>query len=184
MDRLQPTDLDFGDELFDSFRADQRKIIYVGIIAWCQSYAERILQHRFVVEVDPSCRQVLKTMIDALTGGVERAKARAKANEHLLRYKERTPELERTLRDAILQFVSNPREHFTSQRIRELEPTDRDFDDALFDSLTAQGRLEVYSMLLLWCGYTYLERILERRVKVETDPACQLSISVMLSSFS
>jgi hypothetical protein len=80
----------------------------------------------------------------------------------------------------VLQHVNNPQDRNASERIQELEATDRDFSDTVFDSLTPQGRLEIYSMLLLWCGYTYLKRILERRVKVETDPACILSISVML----
>jgi hypothetical protein len=63
-----------------------------------------------------------------------------------------------------------------------VKPTDDDFDDNLFDSLTPEGRLEVYSMLLIWCGYTFQKKILERRVEVESDPACKLSISVMLRS--
>lgn len=81
-----------------------------------------------------------------------------------------------------MEHVKNPNDWTAFQRIMRLRPTDEDFEDRLFDSLTSLERLEVYSMLLLWCGYSFQRKILERRVNVETDSECQLSISVMLQS--
>lgn len=173
------TELDFSDELLNTFAPDERVVICVILFCSCwHEPSEQFLRRRIAVENDMRCRKILEAHIARMLDG----RRHGKRKKEPVGYKQRTPDFQNRLRDLVLQHVNNPQDRNASQRIQELEPTDQDFSDKVLDSLTPQGRLEVYSMLLLWCGYTYLKRIVERRVKVETDPACKLSISVMLRS--
>lgn len=172
-------ELDFSEELLNTFAPEERVVIVTLIFCSCwHRPSEQFLRRRIAVENDTGCRKFLEAMLARMVNGRQHGKREKEAVD----YKPRTPDFQNRLKDLILQHVNNPQDRNASQGIQELEPTDQDFSDAVFDSSTPQGRLEIYSMLLLWCGYTFQKRILERRVKVETDPACKLSISVMLRS--
>lgn len=138
--QLQPGEPDFSDELFDTFEAKARKLIYTGVRWW---FARRpaaglqILEHRLAVENDANCKKWLEIIIGVWTEPKEakRAYRRAIASAELP-YKERTPESARIVRDAIieyLQFIGGPvsKRAQLSDAIRDLKPTDQDFDDQL-----------------------------------------------------
>jgi hypothetical protein len=176
--RFHAPELDFSEELLNTFTPDQRLAI-VAPLMFCSCWhepSERFLRRRIVGENDALYRKILEA---TLARRVD-ARLHGKRDEEAVDYKQRSPEFQDRLRDLLIQHVNNPQDRNASEGIQELEPTDQDFTDSVFDSLTPQGRLEIYSMLFLWCGYTCLNRILKRRVKVETDPACKVSISVML----
>lgn len=169
---------DFSEELLNTFTPDQRLAIAAPLMfcsCW-QEPSDRFLRSRIIGENDAVYRKILEAILARRVD----ARLHGKREEETVDYKKRLPGFQDRLRNLVVQHVNNPLDRSASEGIQELEPTDQDFIDSIFDSLTPKGRLEIYSMLLLWCGYTCLKRILERRVKVETDPACQLSISIML----
>jgi hypothetical protein len=178
---LHASKLDFSDELLDSFTAQEREFIYFGLKIFCWDHAEEILRHRLLVEKDPECRKELETLFDRSATRSKPLMDTKKAQKKLLRYKERTPEFEKQLKDTVLLYLKNPKDEKAAREIDELEPTDRDFSDKLLDSLAPRDRLEVYATLLRWCGYAGLRRILERRVELEKDPVCARAVSVMLA---
>ncbi len=192
VEELQLTESDFSDELFDTFEAKARKLVYMGIQWW---FARRpatglqILEHRLAIENDSNCKKWLEFYIGSWTepNEAKRAYRRTMASVELPE-KERTPENARMVRDAIveyLHFIGEPvsKKAQQSKAIRDLKPTDEDFDDEFLDSLAPRTRLEVYANLLFWCGYAYLKKVLDRRVRLETDRVCNRAIATMLRSF-
>ncbi len=175
---LCPTESDF-EEILDIFASHERRVIYVGMSAWCaRALSETFIRRRLAIEKDLMCRDLLESRMARMVG----KRNEEKPCEEPVQYEERTPDFRRKLRALVLQHVKDPNNWNACQRISSLKPTDLDFDDELFDSLASPARLEVYTMLLLWCGYKFQKAILERRAIVETDVACRVAITAMLHS--
>ena len=167
---------EFTDELMDSFPPHERREVYCRIWNCCGHVpSEGFLQHRIEVETDPVCQRSLNLTLRLIN---LRKRPFGECNRHI------HPTLDRghAFRTLILQHIKNPEDPSSTQSILTLEPDAQDFDDHLLDSLTPEERLDVYPMLLAWCGPAVQKNILERRVLMETDSGCKFAIAVLLRS--
>jgi len=177
---LRPSESDF-EVILHHFTVRDRRGIYMGMDVWCASgLSEAFLNRRLAQEKDPMCKRILRSRLAKLAGEEEGPGGRTDGDR--LPRTDRSADFRRKLKDLLLDHLTDPGNWAASERITSLAPTDEDLDDGLLDSLTAQGRLEVYSMLLVWCGHAVQRKILLRRVRLEPDPACKVAITAMLRS--
>ena len=66
-----------------------------------------------------------------------------------------------------------------AERIKRLAPTDLDFSDEFFDSLDSATRSKMYPMLKNWCS-GFSEKIIRRRIQLESDEDCKLVLRALV----
>ncbi len=84
------------------------------------------------------------------------------------------------------QFINDPDKYENAGlllKIRDMEPTEADFDDRFFGAFDAQQRLEIYVFLAGWVDASAWLKILECRLESEVDWNCKKRIRSLLKCF-
>ncbi len=183
---LNPTDHDFCDEFLDSCEPGARLQIYLMVLICCGLHAETVLKRRIEVENDEQCKTAAQVMLGWHLRGRGVGERALAPNPSTLEVRplpdscaERRVGIDSMLKTLVLQYLEHPGDFVAARRIKGLAPTDWDFTDEFFDSFDPEARLQIYPMLLMWCRLS-LEKILNRRLMVETDKSCKLAADMML----